>query len=152
MVAGTYHDVEIIRIALKKAYRTYFPRFSVLLSGKTPGSAKIVFCSGSADGWILFIPIQIELHFPFSVPVAFQRSQCHICPNILSPAFYVIQYYVILTFFCYSLPSPLSMKISGVFRKFIRQTIINLVKECRNRLIALIFNGDFSFFRKGIGK
>ena len=58
----------------------------------------------------------------------------------------MIQYYIILTFFCYSLPSPLSMKISGVFRKFIRQTIINLVKECRNRLIALIFNGDFSFF------
>ena len=44
------------------------------------------------------------------------------------------------------------MKISGIFRKFFCQAVIDLVKECRNRFITLVFNGDFCLFQEGHGK
>ena len=66
----------------------------------------------------------------------------------MSLSFYAIQNRVIFLLLCQALSSPLRMEISNVFRKFIIQTVIYLVKKCWNFICMLIFQCNLRFFLK----
>ena len=112
---------------------------SFFLLSKTPGSTKVIFCSCPADCRIFLISVNVEFNFTFSVPVTFQRSQCHICTYILTFTLYIIQNHIIFSLLCNMLSSPLRMEISCVICNLICKTVIHLIKKSRNSFITLIF-------------
>ena len=62
----------IVRIAQKRRTEGIFHCAAVFLRCKAPCPAEVILGSGPADGRVFLIPVNIELHFPFSVPVPLQ--------------------------------------------------------------------------------
>ena len=93
-----------------------FHSLAVHLLRKTPGASEIIFCSGSADGWIILVSIDVEFHLTFSVPVAFEAGQCKISSNVLAFPFDVVEDNVVFCLFRDALTTPLGMEIGSIFR------------------------------------
>lgn len=64
----------------------------------------------------------------------------------------MVQNNVILRFARDPLPSPLGVKIGGLFWQFIMQAVIDLIKKSRNLGFMLVLNFNFALRRNGIGK
>ena len=121
---------------------------AIFLMCKTPGTTKIVLCSGTTYGRVFLITINIKLYFAFSPPVSFQSCQGKICTNIMSFTFYIVQNYIILCYFCHSLASPLRMEIGCILWQLIIQAVVYLIKECRYWVIMLVFQCNSRFSAK----
>ena len=135
----------VVRIAKIRSTVLIFNGLAILLCCKAPGTAEVIFCSSSANGWIILVSIDVEFHLTFSVPVAFEAGKRKISSNVLAFPFDVVEDNVVFCLFRYALTTPLGMEIGSILRNRC-QAIVDLIKEGRNRLITLIFNGNTCVF------
>ena len=120
-------------------------RTAVLLGGEAPGAAEVVFGSGTADGWVVLISVNIEFHFAFAVPVAFEGGEGEVGADVLAFAFYVVEDDVVVGFFGDALAAPLGVEVGGIFWDF-GEAVVDLIEESRDVFVALVFDGDGGVF------
>ena len=88
----------VVRISKIRSAVLIFNGLAILLCCKAPGTTEVIFCSGSANGWIILVSIDVEFHLTFSVPVAFEAGQCKISSNVLAFPFDVVEDNVVFAF------------------------------------------------------
>ena len=129
----------IIRIAQKRRIVRLLHRLSVNLLCKAPGTAKVIFHSGSADRRIFVISVNIKLHFSLAVPVPLQRRMCNIRSDIMSLSFYPVQHRIILLKLRQTLSAPLRMEVKQILRHFIHLPVIDLIEKAVKLRFMLVF-------------
>lgn len=124
-----------------------FDGSAVLLGCKAPGAAEVVFGSGAADGWVVLIAVDVEFHFAFAVPVAFEGGEGEVGADVLAFAFNVVEDDVVVGFFGNALAAPLGVEVTRILRD-LGEAVVDLVEEGRDGLVALVFDGDAGVFMK----
>src|SRR5215467_2305063 len=95
---------------------------------ETPRTAKIVLCTGAADGRILPITIDIELHLALTPPAVRHLRPAERRAHVVPAPMHTVQDDMLRPLAGSLRPPPLGVEVSGTLGH-IRKGVVNLIEE-----------------------